>query len=82
MQIGLSTQRMNGGQVDSRDENILMMKYDADLFFLPDFLFIGDHILFGGFKIGDEVLYLSGLGVIFFCHIMDSEFILGGGHEC
>ena len=28
-------------------------------------LFIGDHILFGGFKLGDEVLDMSGLAEIF-----------------
>ena len=46
------------------------------------FLFIGDPVLLGGFKLGDEVLYLSVPGAIFFGHVVDAEFILDEGHGC
>ena len=39
-------------------------------------LFIGDPILLGRFKLGDEVLDVSGLGSIFSGHGADGDFIL------
>ena len=44
-------------------------------------LFIGYPILLGGFKLGDEVLDLTGLGVIFIGHGADGDFILNYRHE-
>ena len=44
-------------------------------------LFIGDPILLGVFKLGDEFLDLSGLGAIFFGHFADSDLILDDRHE-
>ena len=45
-------------------------------------LFIGDPILLGKFKLGDEVLDLSVLGAIFIGHCTDGDFILDDSHEC
>ena len=44
-------------------------------------LVIGDPILLGGFKLGDEVLDKSGLGDIFLGHGAYGYFILYGRHE-
>ena len=44
-------------------------------------LFVGYPILLGGFKLGDEVLDLSGLGAIFIGHGADGDFILDDSHE-
>ena len=43
-------------------------------------LVIGDHILLGGFKLGDEVLDQSGLGAIFIGNGADGDFILDDSH--
>ena len=43
---------------------------------------IGDPILFGGFKMSDEVLDQSGLGSIFVGNGEDRDFILNYRHEC
>ena len=43
-------------------------------------LVIGDPILLGGFKIGDEVLDQSGLGAIFIGNGADGDFILDDSH--
>ena len=45
-------------------------------------LIIGDPILLCGFKIGEYVLDLSGMGAIFFGHSLDVDLILYNGHEC
>ena len=45
-------------------------------------LFIGDPILLCVFKLGDEVLGLSGLGTTFIGHSEDGDFILYYIHEC
>ena len=50
-------------------------------FFYQLLMFIGDRILLGGFKLGDEVLDLSVLGVILIEHGTDGDFILYGRHE-
>ena len=43
---------------------------------------IGDPILFGGFKMDDEVLDQSGIGAIFVGNGEDVDFILYGIHQC
>ena len=43
---------------------------------------IGDPILFGGFKMDDEVLDQSGIGAIFVGNGEDVHFILYGIHQC
>ena len=50
-------------------------------FFYQLLMFIGDRILLGGFKLGDEVLDLSVLGVILIEHGTDGDFILYVRHE-
>ena len=45
------------------------------------FLFIGDPILLGGFKLGDDTLALSGVGAKYFGRGEDADFILDDGHE-
>ena len=50
-------------------------------FFYQFLLVIGDPILLGGFKLGDEVLDLSGLGSIFIGHGAHGDFILDDSHE-
>ena len=45
-------------------------------------LVIGDPILLGGFKMGDEVLYQSGLGDVFAGHGAGGDLVLDDSHEC
>ena len=45
-------------------------------------LVIGDPILLGGFKMGDEVLDQYGLRSIFVGHGVDGDLILDDSHEC
>ena len=50
-------------------------------FFYQLLLFIGDPILLGGFKLGDEVLDMPGLGSIYIEYGVDGDFILDDSHE-
>ena len=43
--------------------------------------FIEDHILLGGYKLGDKALDLLGLGAIFIGNGADGDFILDDRHE-
>ena len=45
-------------------------------------LVIGDPIFLGGFKMGDEVLYQSGLGDVFSGHGAGGDLVLDDSHEC
>ena len=49
-------------------------------FFCQLLLVIRYHILLGGLKMGDEVLYQSGMGAIFFGYGEDGDFILDEIH--
>ena len=44
-------------------------------------MFIVDPILLGVFKLGDDILDLSGMGAIFIGHGTDGDFILDDSHE-
>ena len=81
MNIGVPTQCMTGGQENSGDEYINTVKYYAEFCFLPDFLFIGDHILLSGLKLGDDVLDMLVLEAIFISHGVDGELILDDSHN-
>ena len=44
-------------------------------------MILGDSVLLGGFKLGDEILYLLGLDTNFFRCISNGDLILDDGHE-
>ena len=65
MQILFPTQCITGGQVYSGYEHIPTAKSVPIAIFYQLFIFIEYPILLGGFKLGDEILDLSGLGATF-----------------
>ena len=44
-------------------------------------LFLGDSILLGIFKLGDQLLYMYGVEEKVYKQILDGDFILDDGHE-
>ena len=82
MQIGFPTQCMTVDQENSGDDQMPTKNLMMIAVFCQLLMFIGDPILLGVFKLGDELLVLSGLGSILTWKGVDGDFILDDNHEC